>query len=478
MTTKMRPAIALALFLGALASGPGTAADADGQMKSGIYDAGYARRVDLGLGKSLMVALPRDAKEVFVADPKIANAVVRSARQAYLIGSAIGQTTILFLDAEGKQIMALDVNVGRDLVTLQGTIGQTLGRGTVTVQAAGDAVILSGSVNSVAEAQTAVDIAVRYVADPTKVVNSINIKDRDQVLLKVTVAEVQRNIIKQLGVDFNIANWELGTAIIGPATSGRFPLANPFETNNRFPINQQSPSGNYSMGWKMPGGGGINATVRAMEQYGVFRTLAEPTLTAISGESAKFLVGGEFPIITGIDNKTNTPTVEFKEFGVRLNFIPVVLGEGRISLKVSTEVSEISNEVAIELGSFRIPGLRVRRADSTVELPSGGSLVMAGLIQNQTRQTLSGTPGLMNIPVLGALFKSRDYQRQETELAIFVTPYLAKAVARSELAKPDDGFADPSDPSTVLLGRLNRLYGIPGKIEPASFHGSYGFIID
>ncbi len=472
MKTLLRSALVLALA--ALAPPAAIAADASGMMRTTIQEGGYARRIDLGVGKSVMIALPRDAKEVFVADPKIANAVVRTARQAYLIGSAIGQTTVLFLDANGGQILSLDVNVGRDLGTIQDTIGRTLGRGNVAVQAIGDAVVLSGSVASAADATTAAAIAARYVGDPAKVVNSLTIRDRDQVMLKVTVAEVQRSIIKQLGVDFSVSNWALGTAVIGP-------IGNPLFTDNRFPVNSQPPTGNYSLGWSQPGGGRIDATVRALEQYGIFRTLAEPTLTAISGEAAKFLAGGEFPIPTGqtCDQNNNCViTIEYKQFGVSLNFTPVVLSEGRISLKVSTEVSEISNDVSVQLQGIQVPGLRVRRADSTVELPSGGSLVMAGLLQNQTRQALSGTPGLMNIPVLGALFKSRDYQREETELAIFVTPYLAKAVARSELARPDDGFADASDPSTVLLGRLNRLYGIPGKIDPSTLHGSYGFIID
>jgi pilus assembly protein CpaC len=475
MKTLLRPALALALV--ALAPLAGIAADATGMMRSSIQDGGYARRVDLGVGKSVMIALPRDAKEVFVADPKIANAVVRSARSAYLIGAAIGQTTVLFLDANGGQILSLDVNVGRDLGTIQDTIGRTLGRGSVAVQAIGDAVVLSGAVASAADATTAAAIAARYVGDPAKVVNSLTIRDRDQVMLKVTVAEVQRNIIKQLGVDLSASNWALGTAVLGPSTAPPFN----FFTNNPFPVNSQAPTGNYGVGWSQPGGGQFSATVRALEQYGVFRTLAEPTLTAISGESAKFLAGGEFPIPTGQTcDQTGSCiiTIEYKQFGVSLNFTPVVLSEGRISLKVSTEVSEISNDVSVQLQRIQVPGLRVRRADSTVELPSGGSLVMAGLIKNQTRQALSGTPGLMNVPVLGALFKSRDYQREETELAIFVTPYLARSVARSELARPDDGFADASDPSSILLGRLNRLYGIPGKIDPTTLHGSYGFIID
>jgi pilus assembly protein CpaC len=220
-----------------------------------------------------------------------------------------------------------------------------------------------------------------------------------------------------------------------------------------------------------------------MEQSGVLRTLAEPNLTAISGESAKFLAGGEFPIPAGQTCDATTGQcqiqIQFKQFGVGLEFTPVVLGEGRISLRVGTEVSELSTEGAIRFSNVNIPSLKVRRANSTVELPSGGTLVMAGLIQEQTKQNINGFPGLMNLPILGTLFRSRDYQTGQTELMIIVTPYVVKPTARQVLSRPDDGFADPADPSTILLGQLNRIYGGSGASVPQrTLHGNYGFIID
>jgi len=217
----------------------------------------------------------------------------------------------------------------------------------------------------------------------------------------------------------------------------------------------------------------------------VVRTLAEPNLTAISGETATFLAGGEFPVISGVT--CNPPgsaqcqaTVEFKKFGVGLNFTPVVLSEGRISLKVLTEVSELATEGAIVTAGITIPSLVVRRADTTVEIPSGGSLAMAGMIKDQTKQQLNGIPGLMNLPVLGALFKSRDFVNHQTELMVIVTPYIVRAVAQKDLSKPDDGYADASDPATSLLGRFNRLYGTPGQDNPRenSYRGNVGFILD
>jgi pilus assembly protein CpaC len=218
-----------------------------------------------------------------------------------------------------------------------------------------------------------------------------------------------------------------------------------------------------------------------MERAGVIRTLAEPTLTAISGERASFLAGGEFPIVTGTSGPPSyTATVEFKKFGVSLNFTPVVLSQGRISLKVMTEVSELSTEGSLQSGGFTIPSLRTRRADTTLEIPSGGSLALAGLIQEQTKQQINGLPGLMQVPILGTLFKSRDFVNHQTELAVIVTPYIVRAVARKDLSRPDDGFADASDPASVLLGRFNRIYGVTaGKVDPkGSYHGNYGFILD
>jgi pilus assembly protein CpaC len=229
-----------------------------------------------------------------------------------------------------------------------------------------------------------------------------------------------------------------------------------------------------------------------MESAGVVRTLAEPNLTAISGESATFIAGGEFPVPAGYacDPATHvcTTQISFKKFGISLNFTPVVLTEGRISLRVMTEVSELSNDNSITLSqsvtatsvnSLTIPSIKTRRAETTLEIPSGGSMAMAGLIQEQTKQAISGFPGLAQLPVLGSLFRSRDYVNNQTELMVLVTPYVVRAVAQKDLSRPDDGFASASDPQADLLGSINRIYGVPGRVEPArNYRGSYGFITD
>jgi len=233
----------------------------------------------------------------------------------------------------------------------------------------------------------------------------------------------------------------------------------------------------------------VTATLRAMESAGVVRTLAEPNLTAISGESATFISGGEFPIPTGVSCQTSTTgaigncvqTVSFKKFGISLNFTPVVLTEGRISLRVMTEVSEVSAENSLTggAGGTTIPSIKTRRAETTLEIPSGGSIAMAGLIQEQTKQAVNGLPGLDSLPVLGALFRSQDFVNNQTELMVIVTPYIVRAVAQKELSRPDDGFAPASDSQSTLLAQINRIYGVAARVEPAErFQVSYGFIID
>jgi pilus assembly protein CpaC len=224
-----------------------------------------------------------------------------------------------------------------------------------------------------------------------------------------------------------------------------------------------------------------------MESAGVVRTLAEPNLTAISGESATFISGGEFPIPTGVTCQTTTggsigqcvQTVSFKKFGISLNFTPVVLTEGRISLHVMTEVSEISNENSVNLSGVTIPSIKTRRAETSLEIPSGGAMAMAGLINQQTKQAVNGMPGLDSLPVLGTLFRSRDFVNNATELMVIVTPYIVRAVAPKDLSRPDDGFAAASDPQADLLGSINRIYGVPGRPDPSqNYRGTYGFITD
>jgi pilus assembly protein CpaC len=435
------------------------------------------RFIALGIGKSVVIDLPRDVKDVLVADPKIANAVIRSAQRAYIIGEAVGQTNVVFFDADGQQVASYDLAIKRDLNGVRATLKQTFPG--VEIEGVGDGVVLTGSVSSPVEAQQAGDIAARLAGGADKVVNNIAVRGRDQVTLKVTVAEVQRDIIKQMGIDLS-ASMNYGTAVVN------FNNANAFTANNGplAPGNSLTASALNKAG--LPS---VTATLRAMESAGVVRTLAEPNLTAISGESATFISGGEFPIPTGVTCQTTTAgaigqcvqTVSFKKFGISLNFTPVVLTEGRISLRVMTEVSEISNDNALTggAGGTTIPSIKTRRAETTLEIPSGGSIAMAGLIQEQTKQAVNGLPGIDQLPIFGQLFRSQDYVNNQTELMVIVTPYIVRAVAQKELSRPDDGFAPASDAQSTLLAQVNRIYGTAGRIDPIeTCKCSFGFIID
>jgi pilus assembly protein CpaC len=297
----------------------------------------------------------------------------------------------------------------------------------------------------------------------------LKIIGEDQVTLKVTVAEVSRVVMKQLGVNM-MANGSTNGISWGAIGDNFAGLGKPLSNSG------------LSIGGSM-----LDAYINAMEQSGVMKTLAEPTLTAVSGEQATFRVGGEFNLITGqsVDADTSIVTydIEKLEYGIGLEFKPVVLSPGRISLKVRTSVSEPTTEgsVALSAGVRRsgtnLLSIRKRLADTTVELPSGGSMMIAGLVRDDVRQVMNGQPGLSKIPVLGTLFRSRDFVRNETELVIIVTPYLSRPVARNALSKPDDNFNPASDGAANFLGRVNRVYGAMKTDKPnGRYHGVVGYI--
>ena len=430
------------------------------------------QRLSMGVGKSVIVDLPRDASEIFVGNPAVANAVVRSARKLYVIGMANGQTTIFAMDAAGAQIAKIDINIGRDVGELQRILTAAIPDSNIVARTVEEAIILTGEVPTAGDAQKAMDIAAGFLkvdgagdgATVGRLVNSLIVRGRDQVMLKVTITEVQRQVLKQLGVSRIGASGGWGV----------------LEIQNSF--GSPPPSSLSLTGAKK-----LDVTLQAFERYGVARVLAEPTVTAVSGESAKFMAGGEVPISGGVSCTQNpagqqscAPSVNFKSYGISLNFTPVVLAEGRILLRVATEVTEVDPTQSLSIGNgASVPGFRTRRNETSVELPSGGSIVSAGLIQVRSTQAISGVPGLMNLPILGAAFRSRNFQREESELLVIVTPYIAKASSPSQIARPDDGFAEASDPQGWFLGRVNQIYATRDNAQAVQrLRGRYGFILD
>ncbi|SDQ95320.1 pilus assembly protein CpaC [Rhizobiales bacterium GAS113] len=477
-------AVAAAIGAGAPALALELGDDAPSTINMANVNPSVPQKLNLGIGKSIVIELPRDAKEVFVANPKVANAVVRSTRKVFLIAMADGATSVFIMDAQGAQIANLEILVGRDMNKLRRTLKVAMPNAAITVTSVDNTVILTGEVASALEAQQAADIAGGFVGhldaggkdSKGNLINSLTVRARDQVMVKVTIAEVRRDIIKQLGMDITGTNWRI--------------FNSPTNFLLDFPITSGTSQPVSSTAINITGSAGSAKTlgnIKALEKDGVARILAEPTLTAISGEASKFTAGGTFPVPGSVPNCSVQGGcvigIDFKPYGVTLGFTPVVLSAGRISMRITTEVTEIDFENTFQSSfngtSINVPGTRTRQAESTVELPSGGAVAIAGLIQQNVVAHLNGLPGLMKLPILGALFRSRDYQRNETELAIIATPYIVKPVAPSQIARPDDNFVDATDAQTILLGKFNKIYGVAGSNGlPSSYRGTVGFIHD
>ncbi|MCT2580219.1 MAG: BON domain-containing protein [Mesorhizobium sp.] len=496
-------AAAIGLFLIGT-NAPGLVEAKAANRAAGVTASVASQRVKLGLNKSVVIDLPSDAYDILVANPAVADAVTRTARRIYLFGKAVGETNIFVFGPNGEQIASLDLAVERDVAGLEDYLKRFLPTSQIKVELLNDNVILTGNVDTPLDAKRAVDLATIFVSggeattgqysqtaaggsanggvdinNPdqerrvSKIVNLLQIIGDDQVTLKVTVAEVSRSVMKQLGVNMMASGGSNGIswgALSDPYTGLGKPLSN------------------AGLGISASG---LQSYINAMEQSGVMKTLAEPTLTAVSGEKATFKVGGEYNMVTNVsanvsnDNQTGLKTYQIEkiEYGIGLEFQPVVLSPGRISLKVRTSVSEPTTEGSVSASTdnssigMNALSLRKRLADTTVELPSGGSMMIAGLVRDDVRQAVVGLPGLTKIPVLGALFRSRDFVRNESELVIIITPYLARPVARNELAKPDDNFNAPSDGAGMFLGRVNRVYGtMQTDRPPGRYHGVVGFI--
>jgi pilus assembly protein CpaC len=437
-------------------------------------DSTTPRAVTLPLNKAVIVDLPTDARDVLLSNPDIADSVVRTTRRIFILGRKVGQTNAFFFDAQGRQIANLEIRVEPDVSPLNAMFKRYAPNGSVKAESVNGALVLTGTVKSAAEADRIMQIAEKFGTgegggDPKdKIVNLIAVEGNEQVLVKVRVVEMSRTLVKQLG--FNGTAQNILNQVLPKDWFFNVATANGFSVNGKVLGGIAADYGNYRN--NRPGGPYQDDTsLQAFERAGLLRVLAEPNLTAISGESAKFLAGGEFPV--PVQSSNGEVSVEFKPFGVGLAFTPVVLSPGRISLKLSTEVSELTSDGAISTGDqiftdangqrnvirgITIPALQVRRAETTVEMPSGGSMMMAGLIQERTRQAMEGIPGAKDLPVFGQLFRSRDFLNNETELVIIVTPYLVDASAAAKLKTPSDGYVNPSDAAALLTGRLNAVY--------------------
>ncbi|MEP1229320.1 MAG: type II and III secretion system protein family protein [Litorimonas sp.] len=432
------------------------------------------RSIVLPLNKSSVIELPENVMDVIVSNPDIVEAVVHTARRTVLIGKEAGQTNAYFYGHDGRELLNIDIRVETDINGLEELIAKNSPNSNVTVQAINSRILLTGSVPNASAAAQVEALAALWVQDGNgddTVVNLLSIEGKDQVLLKVRIVEMERSVTKQLG--FNLG----AVTQFGDSTVSLF--------NNTIASAASGFAGNGT--FTNSGGGDLRSltgALVALESVGLVRTLAEPTLTAISGETANFLAGGEIPLLSGASRDITGNLVqsfEFKPFGVSLGFTPVVLSEGRINLNISTEVSEPTTDGAFVIeGGGTILGIRTRRANTVVELPAGGSLVIAGLIREEARNLVQGAPGIKDIPGLGALFRGRDDETTQTELVVIVTPYLVDPTHPDKLQTPLDGFSESNDVQSLLHGRINEAYNENDlkNVTNASFGGSFGHVVD
>jgi pilus assembly protein CpaC len=470
-------AAALTLTTGLPLANQAHAADQDVAMNNNGEEGHFVR---LGLNKSAVIRLPANARDVIVGNPMIVDAVVRTKNTAFLFAKSLGQTNIFFFDDQGQQILNLDLEVALDTTAIRKLINRTVPGNHVTIDTANNSIVLGGSARSPLEAKTIVDLARQYmtsqeskstsgsgaggsvsVSGTMQIINTIKIDGEDQVMMKVKVVEIQRDVTKQFGINF--------TALLD---AGKFA----FNLSGVAPF-AGSYLGGKDDGYKATyqnGGNKVEGLIRAMEGDGLARTLAEPTLTALTGESAKFHAGGEFKAGESCQasNGITNCTIQFKEYGISLAFTPTVLTERRINLKIDTDISELGSQIY-----NGVPTLNTRSANTVLELPNGGTMMLAGLISETTRHNINGTPGLKNLPILGTLFRSRDFINNETELVIFVTPYIVKPTSEADLNTPDKNFRPASDAQAILFGHLNKVYGSGTAVPAGEYKGNVGFIV-
>lgn len=579
------------------------AAEADTGGRSSVQVGATPRLINLPRGSSMAIDLPTDAHDAIVSNPAVAEALTHSSRRYTIIGIAPGQTDAVFLDSAGRTILSLRIRVDAGTYALQDTIDRIAPGSQAHAEALNDSIVLTGLVTSPGEADKIVQLARAFVSAPEKVLNMMTVAGSDQVTLKVRVVEVQRSIIKQLGLSSDVVfnsgsqaisfgrsntygvngssqgggsacfgqtgarttNFSNSSGVVGSnrvntvtgtqttnlgttltTSDGRslnFINANPGAvvvtdtSGNVTNLSGQAAadylrntvsSGNASnsigqlataVGQAASGstlsnllqavtgvtsgnslsnslqsavssafstitGTNANACMQAFERVGLIRTLAEPNLTSVNGEDASFLAGGEFPVPTGRDQQGNI-TVEYKPYGVSLAFRPVVQSGGNISMQINVEVSELSNTGGLTIGagtvsSITLPALSVRRSQTTVELPSGGSMMIAGLLQESTRQTVDSLPGVNSLPVIGSLFRSRDFLSGETELVVIVEPYIVSPTSPGRMQTPADGLRIATDIQTNLFGQLNQAYGTPAPTAAGGtgWQGPVGYVIE
>lgn len=412
--------------------------------------------VSLVVGTGQLIKVDDEFSSLFVANPEVADVEVKSPRLLYLTGVGVGETTLFAVGDDDQVLMSTKVRVTHNIAALQSGIRKLAPGRNVTATTVDQSLVLTGSVATPEEAQNIVQVATQFVDDPARVVNRLSVETPVQVNLQVRIAEVSRNVDRQLGIQWNAISGTFGGSRIGFVGGSGV-----------------SGTGGYSVGGGLTRGSfSIDVVLQALAEEGLVTIMAEPNLTARSGEAASFLAGGEYPYATVSDDGTN---VSFKNYGIGLNFTPTVVDGSRISLKVGTEVSDLDFS-----HSETVPAIVARRAETTVDLASGQSFAIAGLMQNTSSQSATKLPGLSTLPVIGALFKSNAFKRGQSELVIIVTPILAKPAANGKrIATPLDTYVPPNDVERILLGRFQgtpKAAQVQNRLGQRRLAGPSGFV--
>lgn len=432
---------------------------------------GANRDLSVTMNRAIVVESDTPFAELSIANPAIADFSTLSDRTIYVLGKAPGRTTLTLLDETGRLITNVEIRVSTDVSEFKERLSQILPNEKIEVRTANDGIVLSGSVSSAARMDRALELAQRYA--PERVSNLMVVSGKQQVMLKVRFAEMQRSVSKQLST--SLAVDALGSSGNGAALSGSRLNSTGVNATG---VSSGNDAGAAFFGFDI-GSVEIGILLQALEQKGVVRTLAEPNLTALSGQEARFLAGGEYPVPVAQDN--DTTSVEFKPFGVELNFVPRVIDDGVINLEMAAAVSSIDPTNGINTGSFTVDAFRRRDTSTTVALRDGESFAIAGLLQDDFRDTNGQVPWLGDIPVLGALFRSADYARSQTELVIIVSAHLVTPTRGAALALPTDRVRLPSEADLFLNGKVikkNRPTGTAGEVAKQDFTGSYGYVMD
>ncbi|MBO6775740.1 MAG: type II and III secretion system protein family protein [Marinibacterium sp.] len=440
-----------------------------------IVKKGTAASLDVPMNRAVVVESDVPFAELSIANPGIADISSLSDRTIYVLGKSPGLTTLTLLDDSGRLITNVDVRVAADVTEFKERLRQILPGEKIEVRTANDGIVLSGTVSSSQRLQRALDLAERYA--PERVSNLMTVGGVHQVMLKVRFAEMQRSVSKSLS-----SSWGFNGGTSTGLNGGTGSLNNQVSLSNALAGNipvTNSNTGAVLFGFNV-GSVQVGLLIEALEQKGVVRTLAEPNLTALSGQEAKFLAGGEYPVPVAQDNQTIT--VEFKPFGIELNFIPRVVDKDIINLELTAAVSAIDTSNGININGFQIDAFSRRETSTTVEMRDGESFAIAGLIEDEFLDNADQMPWLGDVPVLGALFRSASYQRSQTELVIIITAHLVTPTRGQALALPTDRVKPPSERDLFLFGQTAQTgqvsRGAASEVARQDFSGSYGYVMD